>query len=238
MSDAAPPADVKVALAALRSCELHGIPVINGTSAYAIGTSKFLHYELFARAGCRTPPYTVVRRSKDAPALVRAAAEARLRYPLLLKPNSGGFGNGIVRVESAAELEALDEASLERAFAGDGVALLQEYVAPAGGRTFRVWFAEGKVQCGVRVQPQSFSFNACVKSVPNEPWEVPTAIAASVATLATLARAHCGSVEFLYAEAEREAVALFFDYNLLSTLPSAAEYAALAAAIERGCSKK
>ena len=245
VSDAAPPADVKVALAALRACELHRVPVINGTSAYALGTSKMLHYELFTRARLVTPPYVVVRRS-DVSALVQLATEAKLRYPLLLKPNSAGFGDGIVRIESADELRALGDACIERAFSGDGIALLQEYVAPAGGRTFRVWFVDGRVHCAVSVQPQSFSFNACVRAVPNQPWDVPPAIAAMVVKLAALAQADCGSVEFLFGRHEGAAAAeqgptpsppppLFFDFNLLSTLPSAAQYAGLAAAIEGKC---
>jgi len=227
VSDAAPPADVKVALATIRACELRGIPVVNGSYAYSIGISKMLHYELFGLTGLATPPFVVVRRG--GPALVDVAVKAMLKYPLLIKPNAAGFGAGIVRVESAEELSALGPAALDGAFGSDGIALLQEFVVPEGGRTYRVWWAGGVVQRAVSVQPACFSYNACVRSVPSQSWPVPAAVHAAVLELALLARADCGSVELLYSRGK----ALYFDFNLLSTLPEKADYSELARAVVR-----
>jgi len=73
----------------------------------------------------------------------------------LIKPNSGGFGAGIKAlagpeavVEYAAELAATDASTAPSA---DGVLLLQEYLVPADRTIYRVWFLDGKVQCGVKL---------------------------------------------------------------------------------------
>eukprot|EP00965_Chrysotila_dentata_P033716 1122046-Pleurochrysis_carterae.AAC.1 len=73
VSDAAPPQDVKICLAALRGAELAGIPVVNGTSAYSLCSSKLLHYALFHRVGVSTPPYAVLRRGLS-PEVVRSCS--------------------------------------------------------------------------------------------------------------------------------------------------------------------
>lgn len=46
VSDAAPPATAKKAAAILRVCELHGIPVINGTKCFGVGNNKMLHHQV------------------------------------------------------------------------------------------------------------------------------------------------------------------------------------------------
>lgn len=225
VSDAAPPADVKIAFTALRTAELRGVPVVNGTASFALATSKLLHYELFAAAGLATPPYCVVRRGADVGA---AAANAGLEFPLLLKPNSGGFGKGIVRLETSASIGETAAADMDGAFGEDGVAVLQEYAAPDAGKTYRVWFhSKGEVHCAVSVEPQDDSYNACVCSVPNQPWDVPADVAAATRNAAKIAGAECGSVELLY-HAGRP---MYFDFNLLSTLPDNAAYEGLAEAI-------
>ena len=96
VSDAAPPDDAKACLAAMRSAELQGVPVLNGIAPFCIGTSKILHYELFARAGLRTPPY-ILSRGSSSRGLPELAKTGQIRFPCLIKPNSAGFGKGIAR---------------------------------------------------------------------------------------------------------------------------------------------
>jgi len=55
VSDAAPPSTVKKTAAILASCELHGLPVINGQRSFTIGTSKWLHHQVLEKAGCKVP---------------------------------------------------------------------------------------------------------------------------------------------------------------------------------------
>ena len=174
------------------------------------------------------------------PAEMAVAAEsASLRYPLLIKPNSGGFGAGITRVESAVGLTA---AALHGAAGGDrdGLAVLQQYAEPVDGFVYRAWFIGGRVQCGVRVrvaneqqqqqqqQQQPASFNTCVCSNPHEQWDPPPEVARRVEAMLHLSGADCGSVELLYDEGGGGGGALFFDFNCLSTLPHEAAYVQLA----------
>ena len=108
--------------------------------------------------------------------------------------------DGAVAAPSAdARLAAAGDAALGL----DGLALVQEFATPDGGRTYRVWFAAGAVQCAVSVQAQAHSYNACVRSVPTQPWSPPPRVAAAVLRLADAARADCGSVELLFCNGAR-----------------------------------
>jgi len=114
---------------------------------------------VFARAGCKTPRSVVIRfgATNDSPKkkLVAAAAALRERgchWPLLIKPNSGGFGNGIKLFMSMEDLVAYSD-TLSRNELGpseDGVALLQEYIEPRDKAIYRVWFVNGRPQCAVQ----------------------------------------------------------------------------------------
>lgn len=166
-----------------------------------------------------------------------AACEEWLPAPRPLRDpsfaaHSGGFGAGIVRLESQQELEeAVAAGSI--GVGADGMALLQEYVAPAGGETFRVWVADGAVQCAVRIWHRDpGDFGACMSTACQvhqvqrsvHAWAVPPDIATSVVSVMAACGADCGSVEFLYPEhaALRDAAApepLFYDVNMMSTLP-------------------
>jgi hypothetical protein len=214
VSDAAPPADAKLCLAACRSAQMCGVPTINGGGAYALGSSKLLHYQLFALCELPTPPYAVLRRG--GPPLLEVARTAGLRPPLLLKPNAGGFGAGISLLEEEGDLAgAAAEAALEKALGDDGVALLQSYAKPDEGVTYRVFFLGEIVQCGVRVRAPAF--NACLRSAPHDVWDVPPPVRAAVGRVAAASGADCGSVELLYSAGEQ----CWFDFNCLSTLPPA-----------------
>ena len=103
-----------------------GIPVVNPVAAYRFEKSKALQLGLFERVGARYPRSVVVNHPIQA-----LGALDKLRLPVVVKPNVGGSGAGIVRVDSKAELEA----AVDRLDLGpDGTALVQEYLEPDGGR--------------------------------------------------------------------------------------------------------
>ena len=220
-SDAAPPSDVKRCMAALRAAELRGLPTINGLSCYAIGTSKVLHHELFDSVGVESPPWVQITRGNTLSEIVQAAESVGIRYPLLIKPNSGGFGAGIAKVTHA---KGFTVDTVETAFGTDGVAMLQQFETPEDGCMYRVFFLNGTIQCGVRVPVQTQSYNACVCSTEFERWEVPVDVAKDVQAMACKANADCGSVELMYVASKP----LYFDFNLLSTMPDEDCYAQLA----------
>src|SRR4051812_39846876 len=104
----------------LRHVERLGIPVVNGSEAYAYELSKASQLDLLASLGLPAPRALVINDAK------RAVDAARhLRYPVLVKANIGGSGAGIVRYdteEALADAVARDAVQL----GVDGVALVQE----------------------------------------------------------------------------------------------------------------
>src|SRR5258708_11613178 len=78
-----------------------GVPVINPVAAYRSEKSKALQLDLLERASARYPRTLVVNhRDKILKAL------DQILFPLVVKPNVGGSGAGIVRFDSRAVLEA------------------------------------------------------------------------------------------------------------------------------------
>jgi len=104
--------------ALLAHYEALGIPVINPVAAYRFEKSKALQAELFERVGVLYPRAIVVNHAEQ---IVKVLD--RIPFPLVVKPNVGGSGAGIIRFDSRAELEA----ALDRLDLGpDGTALVQE----------------------------------------------------------------------------------------------------------------
>lgn len=87
MSDAAPHSDYKACLAAIAFAELHGIPVINGAHCMSIGANKYMHHAVLKAVGCETPKSVIVK-----PGQKPIEAAKNLFFPLIYKPNAGGFG--------------------------------------------------------------------------------------------------------------------------------------------------
>ena len=113
VSDAAPPATAKAAAALLHCMELHAIPVVNGARCFAIGNSKLLHQQVLSQAGCAVPRSVAVALEPGADRYQRRAAldsaassllAAGAAFPLLAKPNCGGFGEGVVPMRSLDDL--------------------------------------------------------------------------------------------------------------------------------------
>ena len=234
VSDASPAADVVLCVAALRAAHLHGIRTINGLSSFSVGTSKILHHELFNSVGVETPYSIIITRDMTVSDIINAVEAAGMSYPLLLKPNQGGFGAGISIISSK---EALTSKIIDDIFCRDRFAVLQQFIEnPVDGFMYRVFFLDKEVQCAVRVKAASLDgFNACVCSVPFETWDCPPKIANDVKAMAEKAGADCGSVEFMYiSEAHStDPKPLYFDFNLLSTLPNEICYGQLAEYILR-----
>jgi len=87
VSDAAPPSEFKSCLAAIAFAHLHDIPVINGANCFSIGANKYMHHAILNAVGCRTPRSVVVQ-----PGCKYLELAKQLTFPLILKPNAGGFG--------------------------------------------------------------------------------------------------------------------------------------------------
>jgi hypothetical protein len=213
VSDAADPILFKGVVAFLQTARVWGIAVWNGPDAYSLCASKWCHHILFQQAGLVAPTTMVTFRSNQLPDAVTTPFSDI--GPLLAKPNAGGFGVGVQLVD---RLERNDIPS-----SSDNVTLLQQYIPT--DRIYRVWFLRGRVQCGVvrSVRGESDFTAGCTgqvctkKPAQNEAYLVSEEIKQEIECLCRLVPdAHCGSVEFLYDHSGRR---LYFDFNLLSTLP-------------------
>ncbi|MBI1735897.1 MAG: ATP-grasp domain-containing protein [Candidatus Rokubacteria bacterium] len=123
------------------------------SDAYRFEKSKALQAILFERLGVRYPRAIVVNHRERIP----AAAE-RLRFPIVVKPNVGGSGAGIVRFDSRADLAA-GLTTLE--LGPDGTALVQEYIEAEGGAIVRVEVLDGRYLCAIRIVRGGDRFNLC-----------------------------------------------------------------------------
>src|SRR5919202_1337817 len=142
----------------LAHLERLGVPVINGSRAYALELSKARQLDLLAELGLPAPATHVV----NAAARLEAAAEL-LEFPLIVKPNVGGSGALMRRFDSYDELaESRAAGSLEDLFGIDGTALVQEYHPPRDGAIVRVEALDGEYLYAIRIENDpSQGFNLC-----------------------------------------------------------------------------
>src|SRR5918995_248916 len=148
--------------ALLAHYESLGVPVINPVRAYRFEKSKALQLGLFERLGVRYPRAVVVNHREQ---ILKGVD--RLTFPLLMKPNVGGSGAGIVRFDTRESLEvALDRLD----FGPDHTALLQEYVEPEDQAIIRIEVLDGRFLYAIRIVKEAESrFNLC----PADLCEVP-----------------------------------------------------------------
>jgi glutathione synthase/RimK-type ligase-like ATP-grasp enzyme len=143
----------------LRHLERIGVPVVNGTAAYAMDTSKALQMDALSALGL---PYPRTRVANSAATVVEAAKG--LRYPILVKANVGGSGAGITRFDTPeGVLTTAEEDSFD--FGVDGVALVQELAPLRDGHITRIELLGGNFLYAINVYPAEDSFNLCPADV-------------------------------------------------------------------------
>ena len=154
--------------AMLAHYEALGVPVINPVRAYRLEKSKALQLELFERLGVRYPRAVVVNHAEQ---LLKVLD--RVRFPLVVKPNVGGSGAGIVRFDSA---DALRTALPTLGFGPDGVVLVQEYIEPAENAIVRIEVLDGRALYAIRiVREAAQDFNLCPADICQMPSSPPPA---------------------------------------------------------------
>jgi hypothetical protein len=196
-----------------------GAAVLNGHGPYSYELSKARQVALFARLGMRHPATRVVN---DHAAAREAAAE--LRFPVLVKPNIGGSGAGIVSFDSADEL-----AAAELDFGLDGTALVQERIPARGDSIVRVELLDGELLYAIRILLVPGSFNLCPadycelpgvadgvsgRGLPIDAFDPPDAVVADAKRIAAAAGMDVCGIE--YVVDERDGEAYFYDLNALS----------------------
>lgn len=220
----------------LASLETAGVRVINGSEAFQIEISKALQAALFKSLGVKYPKTRIVNSTKR----IIAAAE-NLRFPVIVKPNIGGRGAGIVKFNSTEELQTAVAGNLID-LGIDSTALVQEFAAKRGGHITRVETLNGKFLYALKIYPQGENFNLCPaevcltendnsaeiclvdapkKNLKIENFAPPAEIIETVERIVKAAKIDVGGVEYLIDEATGDA--LFYDINALSNFVADAE---------------
>ena len=152
---------VPYALSYMRALEIRGVRVLNGSAAFALELSKTAQAALFRELDIPAPRSWTFN-SLDA---LRARA-GEIPFPVLLKPEQGGSGARIQRIEQLADLERLLAAQPDY-WAPDNLLLLQEYIPsdPARG-IVRMEFLGDELLYAMRVVSHG-RFNLCPSPVCN-----------------------------------------------------------------------
>jgi hypothetical protein len=217
-------------LAYLGNAELQGLRVINGSQAYRYELSKALQLSLLRSLGIQFPKSRVIHDPKDA-----VAASGGLRFPIVVKPNVGGSGAGVVRFDS---VEALADAAHASLFdlGYDQVGLVQEFVPARGGHITRVETLNGKYLYAINVHLSGETFdlcpadicqtargesleNACVVEAAKsglkvEGYTPPSEVVRAVEQIVQAARIDVGGIE--YVVDDRDGQVYYYDVNALS----------------------
>ena len=140
----------------LHDVERWGIPVVNGLDAWRLEISKSAQLDLFEQLGVPYPRARVINHAGQA-----VAAADGLRYPIVVKPNIGGSGAGIVRFDSRASLDAAVAAG-SVSLGLDETALVQEFVPADGGHITRLEILEHELLYAIEITPpKDHGFNLC-----------------------------------------------------------------------------
>jgi hypothetical protein len=139
----------------LQHLEAQGVRVVNGWRAFTHETSKALQLNLFESLGLPYPKTLVINH----PSQVLPAAE-KISYPLVVKPNIGGSGAGIIRFDRPEQLKsAVEENQLY--FGIDQVALVQECFQAQASIITRVEVLGGKFLYAIQIHTTGETFNLC-----------------------------------------------------------------------------
>jgi len=214
----------------LAHLEASGVRVLNGSQAFAVETSKARQLRLFNSLGLSFPKTRVVNCTDEI-----LAAAPQIGFPLLVKPNIGGRGAGIVRFDSIEQLHAdIDEGKLELGI--DNIALVQELVTARSGHITRVETLGGKFLYAIDIFGNGQNFNLCpaeicqvdsvaaflgdqLSDVPKAGLKVeactpPRSAIDAVENLVAAAGIDVGGVEYI--TDDRDGRAVFYDINVLS----------------------
>jgi glutathione synthase/RimK-type ligase-like ATP-grasp enzyme len=230
-------------LGLLASLERQGVRVINGHVAFQIEISKGLQAALFDSLGVKYPKTRVVNSVDQI-----LAASRDLAFPILVKPNIGGRGAGIIKFDSPEQLaDATEREMIDLGM--DSTVLVQEFAPKMGGSIQRIEMLGGKFLYGLKIFPDGENFNLCPAEVCRiddaqsaggpefsgeiclteapksglriERFEPPGEIVETVERIVGKALIDVGGVEYLIDE--RTGTPLFYDINALSNFVADAE---------------
>ena len=213
--------------------EAHGVRVINGSRAFRYETSKALQLSLLTQLGLPAPRARVINHASQA-----ISAAAGLRFPIVVKPNIGGSGAGIVRFETSRALAVtVDAGQLDLGL--DSTALVQEFIPARDGYIVRIEILGGDYLYAIRVSlgdksPGANTFNLCPADICNTAlpsiapcthdatrtavqvtaYDPPKDVINAVRKITAASGIEVGGVEYL--ADDRDGQLYFYDINALS----------------------
>jgi hypothetical protein len=210
--------------------EALGTRVINGSKAFRYETSKALQLSLLHSLGIPFPKARVMHDPKHA-----VDASEGLRFPIVIKPNVGGSGAGIVRFDNRADLAAaVNEDRIALGY--DRVGLVQEFIPARGGHITRVETLAGKYLYAIQVHLTGETFdlcpadicqttrgeslnNACVVEAAKaglkvESYRPPADVISAVERIVEAAGIDIGGIEYVIDD--RDGQLYYYDVNALS----------------------
>lgn len=154
---------VPMALTYMEVLEASGVRVLNGSKAFRFELNKAAQARVMALAGIDYPRTLAFN---DVAALRRRAGE--LTFPAILKPNQGGSGARMFKVESLDEVETILGGDPD-IWRPDYVMLLQEYLPHDSAKdgVVRMEFLGGELLYAMKVYSQGSTFNLCPSEVCN-----------------------------------------------------------------------
>ncbi len=210
--------------------EALGTRVINGSKAFRYETSKALQLSLLHSLGIPFPKARVLHDPKHA-----VEASEGLRFPVVVKPNVGGSGAGIVRFDNRDDLAAaVNEDRIALGY--DHVGLVQEFIPARGGHITRVETLAAKYLYAIQVHLTGETFdlcpadicqttrgeslnNACVVEAAKaglkvEGYRPPEEVISAVERLVEAAGIDVGGIEYVIDD--RDGQLYYYDVNALS----------------------
>ena len=215
----------------LAHLERIGIRVINGCKAFSFEISKAAQLALLHSLGLATPRSRIVNCATQA-----ASAAQEIGFPVIVKPNIGGRGAGVIRFDSAPALERASAAG-EIDFGIDSTALVQEFLPVRGGHITRVETLGGKFLYAIKVDTSGENFNLCPAEICRteddasaantmglvdapkaglkvEGYTPPQEIIDAVEKIVGAAQIDVGSIEYIVDD--RDGTVVYYDINALS----------------------
>ena len=221
----------------LEHLESIGVPVVNGSRAYASEISKARQLDQLARLAIPHPRSRVI----NAPGQLLPAA-AELDYPVIVKPNIGGSGALMRRFVAPSELAgAVAGGELDGVFGLDHTAIVQEYHPPRDGSIVRVEALDNQFLYAIRIYSDpDEGFNLCPADIcqvpgdegdaaqPEGAWkpmrieraDPPAWVVDAVLRIFAASGIDIGGVEYL--ESTRDGRLYLYDVNSLSNFVTGA----------------
>ncbi len=218
----------------LAHLEQRGTRVVNGSQAFRVETSKALQLSMLQSLGLPYPRSRVINHALEA-----AAAARGLRFPIVVKPNIGGSGAGIVRFDTPKQLETAARNNTI-ALGLDSTGIVQEYIPARGGHIVRVETLGYKYLYGIKVFTSGETFDLCPMDICKttdgaelattcvvegaksglrvEGYHPPPEIAAAVERIFSAAKIEVGGAEYIVDD--RDGQLYFYDVNALSNFVS------------------